>query len=48
MKNSKFKIEKLKVNSFITKLDEEKQNTVKGGSEGGLTAASFCGCWGEK
>lgn len=31
MKNNKLKIGELKLNSFVTTLEEEKNNTVKGG-----------------
>lgn len=32
MKNSKLKINQLKVSSFVTDFSEEEKNTVKGGS----------------
>ena len=40
MKKSKLKIKNLKVQSFVTSIEEQKANTVKGG----LTCVTYCDC----
>jgi len=36
MKKKKLNLEQLKVQSFVTSMENEKENTVKGGSAGNL------------